>query len=198
MFVVFEGIDGSGKTTLSRLLVQFLNSRGVKAVWTKEPYAEETKRLLTWGVLNPWGETFLLLSDRNRHVREFVKPKLEEGYAVVSDRYYFSTLAYQGYGKGLPLRTLKSLNSKVIEGLEPDLVFLLDVEPRRALERIDKSRTSRVESFEEEKLLERVRRGYLKLAKGRENVFVLNAEKSPYELLGEILRVLEKKLKGKI
>ena len=198
MFIVFEGIDGSGKTTLSRLLVRFLNSRGVKAVWTREPYAEETKKLLTSGVLSPWGETFLLLADRNRHVREFLKPKLEEGYVVVSDRYYFSTLAYQGYGKGLPLKTLKSLNPKVIEGLEPDLVFLLDMEPRRALERIDKGRTSRVENFEEEKLLERVRRGYLKLAKGKENVFILSAEKSPYELLGGILRVLEKELKEKI
>ena len=190
MFIVFEGIDGSGKTTLSKELYKFFVRKGIKAVWTKEPYSEEIRNLILKGNLNPWAETFLFLGDRNLHVRELVKPSLKEGFTVISDRYYLSTLAYQGYGRGLDVEKLKKLNDKSVEGLKPDLVFLLDLEVEKALERLKKSRKN-LDSFEDFEFLNRVRRGFLELSELESNIFVLDANKNIYTLLGEILKILD-------
>ena len=190
MFIVFEGIDGSGKTSLSKELYKFLTKKGIKTTWTKEPFSDEIRNLILKGNLNPWAETFLFLGDRNLHVRSFIKPKLEEGFTVISDRYYFSTLAYQGYGRGLNLEKLKKLNEKAIENLKPDIVFLLDLEVEKALERIKKSR-KKLDGFEDLNFLKRVREGFLKLAEEEENVVVLDADKNFYTLFGEILKILD-------
>ena len=186
MFIVFEGIDGSGKTTLSKMLFDFLQKRGVKSVLTREPFDETLRKVVLEKDLDPWGETFLFLADRSYHVRNFVKPKLEEGFTVISDRYYLSTIAYQGFGRGLDIDLLKVLNEKATDGLKADLTFILDISVEVALKRIEKSRGS-TERFEEKNFLERVREGFLKLAE-EEKAVVLNGEKNPYELLGEIIK----------
>jgi dTMP kinase len=189
MFIVFEGIDGSGKTTLSKKLAEFLNKKGIKAVWTREPFSEHARELLKED-LNPWGETHLFLADRNFHVRSFIKPKLEKGYTVISDRFYHSTLAYQGYGKGLPIRTLKAMNERVLEGIKPDLVFLLDIEPQKALGRIKLSGRKTVDKFENGEFLEKVRKGFLTLAKREKNFYVIDASENIHTVFGKIIIVL--------
>ena len=196
MFIVFEGIDGSGKTSLSLELYKFLNRRGIKILWTKEPYSQEIIELLLKGNLDPWGETFLFLGDRSYHVKTLIEPKLKEGFSVISDRYYLSTLAYQGYGRGLDLNELEKLNLKATGGLEPDITFILDIEPKKALQRIKKSRETKTR-FEEFSFLSRVREGFLKLAQKRKNTFVVDADRSFYAVFGEVLKILDRLLTSK-
>lgn len=186
MFIVFEGIDGSGKTTLSKLLFETFQRKGIKSLLTREPYDNNLRKVVLDRNLDPWGETFIFLGDRNLHVRELIKPKLEEGFTVISDRFYLSTLAYQGFGRGLNLELLKELNTKATEGLKPDITFLLDIDIDTALERISKSRGS-LERFEKKDFLHKVREGFLKLAEEENNVVILDGKKHIYQLLGELL-----------
>jgi len=141
--------------------------------------------------LSPWGETFLFLSDRNYHVRNLIKPKLEEGFTVITDRFFLSTLAYQGYGRGLDIDLLKELNEKVLEGVYPDLTFLVDIPVEIALERLERSRKD-LSRFEKKEFLQRVREGFLKLAGEYKNVHILDGRKSVYELLGEVIKAFDK------
>ena len=189
MFIVFEGIDGAGKTTLASELHKFFLRRGIKSVLTAEPYDQTLRSTVKGRNLNPWGETFIFLGDRNLHVREFIKPKLEEGFTVISDRFYLSTLAYQGYGRGLDLTLLRELNEKATEGLKPDLTFLVDIPVEVALKRIERLRGN-TDRFEKREFLQRVREGFLKLAE-EENAVILNGERTIYELLGEVIKHID-------
>jgi len=189
MFIVFEGIDGSGKTTLSCLLHKELIKRNISTVWTCEPFLNGIRELLKSGGLDPWGESFLFLADRREHVLKFIKPNLKLGNWVISDRYYLSTLAYQGYGRGLPIEKLKRLNKMVIENIEPDLWVYVDVPVEVALERLKKR--SR-DHFEEEEFLKRVKEGFEELFKGRLNTIILDGAKSPKENIELLLDALLK------
>jgi dTMP kinase len=189
MFIVFEGIDGSGKTTLSKKLAEFLLSKGIKTVWTKEPYSETIRELLKTKDLSPWGETHLFLADRDLHLKELIKPYLEKGYTVISDRFYLSTLAYQGYGRGLDLNRLREMNDNITGDLKPDLTILLDLNVDIALERIKKDRKS-TDRFEKKEFLERVRKGFLELSNNENNIIILKGDRNIYELFGEVLKAV--------
>ncbi len=189
MFIVFEGIDGSGKTTLSKKLAEFLLSKGIKTVWTKEPYSETIRELLKTKDLSPWGETHLFLADRDLHLKELIKPYLEKGYTVISDRFYLSTLAYQGYGRGLDLNRLREMNDNIRGDLKPDLTILLDLNVDIALERIKKDRKS-TDRFEKKEFLERVRKGFLELSNNENNIIILKGDRNIYELFGEVLKAV--------
>ncbi|HID79220.1 MAG TPA: dTMP kinase [Aquifex aeolicus] len=197
MLIAFEGIDGSGKTTLSKELYKFLIRRGIKAVWTCEPYEKKIRELILSEDQSPWVETLLFLSDRGIHVRKFVKPHLQRGYTVITDRFYLSTLAYQGFGRGLELKILEELNNKVTEGLKPDITFLIDLPIEVALERLEKRGNSK-SKFEKEEFLKRVRKGFLKLAEENKNIVILQGNGNIYSLMGQILKhlylFLQKKL----
>jgi dTMP kinase len=187
MFIAFEGIDGSGKTTLSKLLYRELLERKIPSVWTYEPNDNRIREILKGNKLDPWSETCLFLADRREHVLKFVKPKLENGFWVISDRYYLSTLAYQGYGRGLPLEKLWELNKLAIQNCEPDLWVYLDVPIEVAMERLEKRRMDHFENLE---FLEKVKKGFKELIKGLENVIKLDGTKSP----GENLKLLVKSI----
>ncbi|MEA2971723.1 MAG: dTMP kinase [Actinomycetota bacterium] len=137
VFVVFEGGEGSGKSTQASRLAERLG-----AVLTLEPGGTEIGQRLRDVVLGdggstlaPRAEALLMAADRAQHVAEVVRPALEAGRPVVSDRFSGSTLAYQGYGRGLDLGDLARLSGWATEGLEPDVVFLLDVDQEVAAAR---------------------------------------------------------------
>jgi dTMP kinase len=141
VFVTLEGPEGSGKSTVCRLLVQELEAEGRAALLTREPGDGEfgsavRSLLLEGGGLDPKAELFLFLADRAQHVSQTVHPALAEGRVVVCDRYADSTLVYQGYGRGLPLDTLRAMNRFCTGGLEPGLTLLLDVPPEVGLGRL--------------------------------------------------------------
>ncbi|MGQ0813666.1 MAG: dTMP kinase [Gemmatimonadota bacterium] len=141
-FLVLEGVEGSGKSTQARLVDQWLTELGVPHVLTREPggtaVGEEIRQILLHGHNMP-AESELLLMNAARavFVREVVRPALEAGKTVIADRFYHSSLAYQGYGRGLPLERVREICQFAISGVEPDLTIVLDVpmetgESRRA------------------------------------------------------------------
>jgi len=155
MFIVFEGIDGSGKSTQAHLLANRFKSSGIVFVLTSEPSSGKIgQRLRSLSVRLPPEEEFMLfLEDRVDHVRTLIGPALEAGKHVICDRYYYSNAAYQG-SRGLdPVRILKKNQSLA---LAPDIVFLMCVSVEKALERIGKSRPDGYSIFEKKRDLEAV------------------------------------------
>ncbi|MBM3305274.1 MAG: dTMP kinase [Candidatus Aminicenantes bacterium] len=157
VLVVLEGIDGSGKTTQARALLRRLRRRGYRAAFFREPtrgrWGREIKRLAARAdSLTPEQELDLFVRDRRENVERHLRPALEAGRIVVLDRYYFSTIAYQG-AKGIDTRRIRRMNESF--AVPPDLVVILDVDPRQGLARIEGRRT-RDELFEREDYLVRV------------------------------------------
>jgi dTMP kinase len=166
-FITFEGIEGCGKSTQARRLCERL---GERVRLTCEPggtsLGRSVRELLlepARGTMHPVAEALLYLADRAQHVGEVIRPALEEGRTVVSDRYVDSTLAYQGYGRGLPLHLLEAVAELATGGLRPDLTVFLDVPVAMGLQRVRaRGRHDRLEA-ERVEFHERVRQGYLAL-----------------------------------
>jgi len=191
IFITLEGIEGTGKSTQSKRLAKRLRQEGYDCLLTREPGGTPIGREIRRVILSPKHrrmsaetELGLYFSDRAQHLREVVWPALETGRIVVCDRFTDSTLAYQGYGRQLPLRLIRSLDRIMTGEFRPTVTLLLDTPAeeglRRALRRNRQSAThSREGRFEEEALAfhERVRRGYLKMAKRDPDRYVtVNAE----------------------
>lgn len=159
LLIVFEGIDGSGKTTQARRLLRRLRRRGRQAAFFREPtrgrWGREIKRLAARaGSATPERELELFVRDRRENVGKNLVPALRAGRVVVLDRYYFSTIAYQG-AKGIDIRRIRRMNEAF--AVRPDLVLVLDVDPAAGLRRIS-GRGARDELFEREDYLVEVAR----------------------------------------
>ena len=176
-FITFEGGEGCGKSTQVKRLKEALERDGFEVVLTREPggtwLSEEIRRLIkdqTTDAPCDRSELLLFLAARAQLVRNVILPALESGKWVVSDRFSDSTIAYQGYGRGLPLAILKEINDFACEGLKPDLTFLLDVSPETAAARLrrreaaTKTVADRIELAGDE-FHNRLRRGFAALAK---------------------------------
>lgn len=195
IFITFEGLDGCGKSTQALLLKSYLEKKDLKIYLTREPGGTQVGDkireilLLSNFKLNFWTEVFLYIASRVEN-SEMIKQKLEEGYVVICERYADSTLAYQGYGRGLPLNVLEELNRIATLGLEPTLTFLIDVDPQVALSR--KRSFDRIER-ESIDFYYRVREGYLEIAKKEENRFIIiPGELSQDEVFRYIISHVEK------
>ena len=168
-FVVFEGVEGSGKSTQSRALNRRLQKAGLPTVLTHEPggtpIGEQIRRSVkSRRQITPLTELFLFSAARAALVESVIGPALATGKIVVSDRYVYSTLAYQGYGRGLELDMIGDLNDIATKGLLPDLVVLLDLPAPVGLSRKSELRLDRIEG-ERTDFHRRVRQGYLDLAR---------------------------------
>ncbi len=171
-FITFEGPEGSGKSTHIQKLASFLRARGRKVVVTREPggtdLAAGIRQLLLEGGegLSSMAELFLYEADRAQHVAEVVLPALRKGHLVLCDRYTDSTVAYQGYGRGLSMKAVTGLNQIASQGVKPDLTILLDVPVERGL-KLAHRKKKRHDRLERAGLAfhNRVRKGFLALAK---------------------------------
>ena len=178
MFITFEGVEGSGKSTAMKAIAAWLKEQGRDVLCTREPGGTAlgaTLRTLMLDTRNknitPGAELFLYLADRSQHVAEVIRPALKEGKVVLSDRYADSTIVYQGYGRGFLPQELHKLNDVAVDGLWPDRTLVFDVDPAvglvRARSRNTLEGTALSEGrFEEEELAfhERVRQGFLQWA----------------------------------
>ncbi len=172
--ITFEGGEGSGKSTQARLLADRLQERGLPVLLTHEPAATEAGRriwdVIAQGGLDPLAELYLFLADRAQHVNQVIRPALAEGRIVVCDRFADSTVAYQGYGRGLDRRLIERLNRVATGGLKPNLTFLLDLPVEVGLARQGlalsgaEGKATDAIGREGRDFHERVRRGYLALA----------------------------------
>ncbi len=190
--IVFEGLDGSGKTLVASMVAERLRAMGFDVVVSWEPRFEEYKSLI--GSLPrdsdeaPFIEALLFAADRLLHYVEIVRPALEEGKVVLLDRYYYSSMAYQG-SRGVPLDWIREINKYVPR---PDLAIYLDVPPEEGLRRKHGSTWRR---FEEIGILERVRETYLSLVEAGE-LRLVDATRSPKEVVEEVMGLLEPLLGG--
>jgi len=155
MFIVFEGVDGSGKSTQARLLADFFQSRAIPFILTREPSDSVIGRQLRDLVsrLTAEEESRLFLEDRINHVETLIRPALNAGKHVICDRYYYSSAAYQGAQGMDPVEILNKNRSMVPA---PDIVFLIKISVETAIERIGKSRSAGFSVFEKRKDLEAV------------------------------------------
>lgn len=183
LFITFEGIDGCGKTTQLNLLAEYLKSKDFEVLITREPGAIGLGEKLREILLNYDGEVssnceaFLFLADRAQHIDMLVKPAIEAGKIVLCDRHTDSTIAYQGYGRGVDLKQIKTLNEIATSGLKPDLTFVFDVDMETSQSRVGKNK-DRMESAGLE-FHKKVRQGYLEIAKQEpERVKVINSKDS--------------------
>ena len=197
MFITFEGIEGSGKSTQIQMLKEFFEKKSLKAFFTKEPGSSEIGKEIRSILLNkenkiyPQTEIFLIFADRVQHVQEIIKPNLNEGKIVVSDRYYDSSVAYQGQREGISKIEIYEL----IENLDlptPDITFLLDLPANVGLKRA-KNRAS-LDRFESEEISfhEGVRQNYLDLQEQNfQRIVKIDATKSPNEIFSNIIKKIK-------
>ena len=204
-FVTFEGIEGSGKSTHLRQLAAELRRRGRDVLETREPGATRAggaiRELLlaaNGAPLTPLAELFLYCADRAQHLDEVVRPALAAGRVVLCDRFSDSTIAYQGYGRGLSLETVRALDASARRGLEPTLTILLDCPIADGLARArGRARSAAPDRFEAEASAfhERVRAGFLELAAASPARFVVVDASAPLaEVHARIVAATERHL----
>ncbi len=207
LFITFEGIEGCGKTTQSKLLASYFQKTPIPYLLTREPggspLGERIRQILLSSQNNgmePMAELFLYAADRVQHLRRVILPALGEGKVVLCDRYADATTAYQGYGRGLDLEWLEEIHRLAMGNIKPHLTFLLDLPVeeglKRAFRRMAESPMAE-DRFEKETLdfHRRVREGYLALARREpERIFLLDGMKTPSILHQEIVSHLPSEL----
>ncbi len=194
LFITFEGADGCGKTTQLKLLADYLTQKGYEVVITREPGAKGLGEKIREILLNYGGdisdrcESFLFLADRAQHIDMIINPAIQAGKIVLCDRHTDSSVAYQGYGRQLPVEGIKMLNEIAVNGRHPDLTLVFDIDVETSLSRVGKEK-DRMESAGKD-FFNRVREGYLEIAKQEpQRVKVLDASKSIDEIHKNVVKL---------
>lgn len=212
LFISLEGGEGAGKTTQINRLAAYLTDEGYKVVTTREPggtkEAESIRNLLVQREGGDWdamAEVLLLYAARVMHINKVIRPALAEGKVVICDRFSDSTMAYQGYGRGLDKEKIKEIERISVDGFKPDLTLILDIDVTEGLERSNK-RLSGQKGYEktedrfermELEFHERLRQGFLQIARedaGR--CSVIDATQSVDDMTAEIQSLVREKLKA--
>jgi dTMP kinase len=198
-FITFEGIEGAGKSTQAKKLYDYLINNNKEAVLTREPGGTKLGKRIREILLShseeifpPVAELLLYEADRNIHIHNIIKPYKEKGYYVVCDRFTDSTLAYQGYARGLDIKLVEFLNNLATEGQNPDITFLIDIPVEVSMQRIG-NKKDRIEN-EGIEFHKRLREGFLEIAKkNSERIYVINGLNDENTVFEEIVFILKKK-----
>ncbi len=196
-FIVFDGVEGCGKSTQARLLGEALEAQGHRVMLTLEPGGTAVGEAVRHCLLNPafeemheLTEAFLFCADRAQHVLEVVRPALEAGQIVISDRYSSSTTVYQGYAGGVGAETVETLNRIATHGLQPDLLIVLDLDPMVGLRRKRGDLADRIER----KSLDfhrRVREGFIAYAESLgPRAVILDADRDQVAIAHNVLELV--------
>ena len=200
--ITFEGIDGSGKSTQIKKLESRLKRFKINYVTYREPggtsLSEKIRQILLDKEnmeLSSISEGLLFAAARAQLVKEKIRPDLHSGKVVICDRFIDSTIAYQGYGRGLDVQKLVSINEIATEGLIPDITFLLDIKPENAFKRIDSTEIDRMESVGI-KFFKKIRKGYFQIIKDNpERFFLINADQPEVLIENEINEIIDEVIK---
>ena len=208
-FIVFEGIEGSGKSYQAKKLYNYLRRKKISSILTREPggtfgaeiirniilkdYFERNKKLK----FHKYTDTLLYLAARNEHIINKIKPALKKKEVVICDRFLDSTIAYQVYGKKVPLNFIKNIHKVILGNIKPDLVIILKVKQKVFKLRLKKRKIkNRYDNFPSKFYL-KAQRSFLKIAKNKKNYFVLDSSSNNTDLEKKIFKIVSKYLKIK-
>ncbi len=202
LFIVFEGIEGSGKTTQINYLYEYLKSKKLNVTRTREPggtlNAERIRSIVldkNLPKLDGISEAFLIVAARREHFKQVIEPALKKTHIVICDRFIDSTIAYQGNGLGVSIKIINSLNYIAIGNVKPDITVLLDLDPQIGLNRV--SKRSELDKFEQYSIQfhKKTRNAFLNLAmKNPERYIVIDADKEEKELKDSIIKIINDRL----
>lgn len=194
-FLVIDGPNGAGKSTLQKKIANYLEQRGIANKTTREPGGTENGQKIRQILLGqstyklePDSEVYLFCADRTEHIHKVIVPAIKRNEKVICDRYYYSTIAFQVYGRGLDALKTTRLIEEVVAGHKPDLTLILDIDPAEGLKRTSSRGNQEEDSFEQEELKfhKELRKGFLELAdKCKEPCYVLNANQDEEKLWEE-------------
>ncbi|MCG2868529.1 MAG: dTMP kinase [Candidatus Nanopusillus sp.] len=196
-YIAIEGIDGSGKTTIANLLYNELSKKYNKIILMKEPYDKDLSKKIKEIILKEheknldFGYLLALLFTADRSIKNIdLKKYLNDGYIIISDRSIYSSFSYQILYEGIDIEWLKCISKYIIK---PDITFVLDIDPKIAMERIN-SRGKSLTSYENIEFLKKVRENFLKLKEifPEDNIIYINGEEKPEDILNKILNIIEK------
>ena len=197
--ITFEGIDGSGKSTQIQMLEHEFNMLGVEYKTFREPGGTELSEKIRAILLDKenielisTAESLLFAAARAQLTAEQIKPAIEKGEFVICDRFTDSTIAYQGYGRGLDIKQLEEINYIATDGLTPDITFILDIKPEAAAVRMEAEVSDRMEETGVD-FFRRIRGGYRQIKDQNPNRYrLINAEQSPENVFKEIKEIIMK------
>lgn len=208
LFIVFEGGDGSGKSTAINSIYDWFIENKIKCIKTREPggikIAEDIRQVIldkNNTTMDGRTEALLYAAARRQHLVEKVIPALEDGVIVLCDRFVDSSLAYQGYARGLGVDEVMSINKFAIDGYMPDISILFDIDPKIGLQRINSNDDREINRLDLEKIdfHEKVREGYgIIYSNNKDRMIKINAEKSKEQIVAEIKDIIISKLDTKI
>jgi dTMP kinase len=200
LFITFEGIDGTGKSTQLKLTSDFLKENEIDHIVTREPGGTKISEKIRNIILDNENkemsictELLLYLAARAQHVKEVIMPAIENNKIILCDRFHFSTFAYQSFARGLNLKILENLNDFSTNFLKPDLIFILDMSLQTAKQRLLMTNKSkdRLEN-ENEDFFNKAKDGFLKLAEKdlNKSIFILNAEENEQQISNKIQKII--------
>ena len=205
-FIVFEGVEGCGKSFQSKKLFHKLKKRKIETILTREPGGTKTSELIRNLILkdyfqknlkekfDKYTDTLLYLAARNEHIKNKIKPALLKKKIVICDRFIDSTLAYQVYGKKVDLKFINNIHKKILDGIKPNIVFVLKVSEKTSKKRLKKRKTkNRYDNFAQS-FYTKAQKSFIKLAKNKKNYFILNSSKNDNNLENIIFNIVKKKI----
>ena len=205
-FIVFEGIEGCGKTYQSRKLYNTLKRNKIDVLLTREPGGTKSAELIRNLILkdyftkdtkqkfDKYTDTLLYLAARNEHIQTKIKPALDKKYVVICDRFIDSTIAYQVYGKKVKHNFINNIHKIILNGVKPDLTFILKVTSAAAKKRLKKRKSkNRYDNFSQS-FYTRAQRSFLKIANNKKNYFILNSSNNDRLLEGKIFKIVSRYL----
>ncbi len=205
--IVFEGVEGCGKSFQSKKLFKNLKNKKIPSILTREPGGTKTAELIRNLILrdyfnksrkekfDKYTDTLLYLAARNEHVKNKILPAFKKKEVVICDRFIDSTLAYQVYGKNVNYNLINNIHKVILRGLKPNIVFILKVSINSSKKRLLKRRTkNRYDNFPQS-FYSKAQKSFLKIAKNRKNYFVMESSKNDGNLEKKIFDIVSKKLK---
>ena len=205
-FIVFEGVEGCGKSYQSQRLKKNLKKIGINSILTREPGGTRSAELIRALILkdyfnaekdekfDKYTDTLLYLASRNEHIKNKIKPALLKKKIVICDRFIDSTIAYQVYGKKVELNFIKNIHKKILQGIKPNLVFVLKVSKQSSRKRLKKRKNkNRYDNFAQS-FYNKAQNSFVKLAKDKKNYFILNSSIDDNSLERKIFDVCAKYL----
>ena len=206
-FIVFEGIEGSGKSYQSKKLYQSLKKKGLNVLLTREPggspSAEKIRNLILTDYFSKnikqqfdkYTDTLLYLAARNEHIKNKIKPALKKRKIVICDRFTDSTIAYQVFGKNVDIQFINNIHKKILNGIKPNLVFILKVSINASRKRLKKRKSkNRYDNFSQS-FYTKAQKSFVKLSKNKRNYFVLDSSANDSSLENKIFKIVNRFLK---